>query len=99
VPAKDSASFTLHETTGTDFTWVMQPLELDSLVNASDLADEIEKNASAPLGVLTVSNWNAIAQNYSIYYKILDFGDFDTRFGYPYQIEVDVSSGASVTWP
>lgn len=99
LPAITMDTYTLYETTGTDFNWLMQPLDMTYISNASDLANNIQTYSSAPVSVLTVSQWNAPAQNITTYDHVYGFGDFTTRFGYPYRVEVNVNTGSSVTWP
>lgn len=99
LPLITSDTYTLSETADTDYTWVMQPLDLTTVATADVLATHIQNNASAPVAVLTVSRWNAVAQSIEQYDHAFGFGNFDTRFGYPYQVEVNVNSGTSVTWP
>ena len=99
LPEITSDTYTLYETTGTDFNWIMQPLDMTAIIDASILADNIQTNSSSSVSVLTLSQWNAPAQNITTYDHLYGFGDFNTRFGYPYRVEVDVNSGISVTWP
>lgn len=91
--------FQLYETTGTDWTWITIPLDVSTLLMASDLATHIENNSSAAVSVKTISKWNAAAQSTGIYFDEYESDDFVTRFGYPYKVEVDVAVGSSVTWP
>lgn len=99
VPAIGSYNYTLLETGGTDYNWIMDPLDRPSNSQASVLANDIQTNASAPVTVQTISKWNATAQSYDIYFHQLGLGDFDVRPGYPYRVEVDVTTGSSVSWP
>lgn len=99
LPVITYDTYTLYETTGTDFNWIMQPLDMTTISDASYLANNIQTNSSAPVSVLTISQWNAPAQNITTYDHLYGFGDFNTRFGYPYRAEVNVNSGSSVTWP
>lgn len=99
VPDIGSYSCTLRETTGTDYTWIMHPLHLSNITMSSGIANDIETNASASVTIQTISRWNAIAQSPVIYYHQFNFGDFTSRPGYPYRVEVDITSGDSVTWP
>lgn len=99
LPGITYDTHTLYETTGTDFNWIMQPLDMTAVTSASYLANNIQANASAPVSVLTVSRWNAPAQNITTYLHQIGFNNFTTRFGYPYRVSVDVNSGTSVTWP
>lgn len=92
-------TYTLYESADTDFTWIMQPLELTTVTSASGLANHIQNNASAPLAVLTAGQWNGSGQSIENYDHQINFGNFATRFGYPYRIEVNINSGFTVTWP
>ena len=99
VPKVGSNQDTLRETAGTDYNWIMLPLEsLD--INASQLAADIENNSSNKVKVEVVSQWNAIAQNYSTY-TILPFvtGDFKLKNGYPYRVAVDIIITDNTLWP
>jgi hypothetical protein len=99
LPGITYDTYTLFETTGTDFTWILQPLDMTAITEARYLANNIQTNASAPVTVFTVSYWNAPSQNISTYDHQFGFNNFSTRFGYPYRVEVDVNSGTSATWP
>lgn len=99
VPEITYNTYTLVETTGTDYNWIMQPLDLSDLVMASDLATHIENNSSAAIAVTTIGKWNATAQTMGYYFHQYQADDFAILFGYPYQITVDVTIGSSVTWP
>lgn len=97
VVAKDI--YTLYETSGTDYTWILQPLDMTQVTNSLGLANDINTNSSAPLSVLTISRWNPSGQGFTSYNHQGGFGNFTTRFGYPYRVEVNVTTGSSVTWP
>jgi hypothetical protein len=92
----DSVSFDLKTTTGTDYTWISLPMELDSLIMASDLEEHIETHSSPAADCLTISQWNPTAQTYTTYTTIpIPMGDFAIRPGRAYRVEVDTST----TWP
>ena len=96
VPAADSTSFDLKATTGTDYTWISLPLELDSLAMASDLEAHIEAHSNPVTDCLTISRWNPTAQSYTHYTTVpIPMGDFAIRPGRPYRVEVT----ADATWP
>jgi len=96
VLPSDSLSFELKTTTGTDYTWISIPLELDSLQMASDLEAHIEANSSPATNCYTVSEWNATAQAYTSYTTIpIPQGDFPIQAGRAYRVEVSVDA----TWP
>jgi hypothetical protein len=100
IPNIGSYHYALQETAGTDYNWIMQPLDRSDIINTLGLANDIQTYSSAPVTVLTISRWNATAQSYDIFYPpFYPYGDFLTRPGYPYRVEVDVVSGNSVTWP
>jgi hypothetical protein len=99
VPNIGSYHYTLQETAGTDYNWVMQPLERTVITDTLGLANDIQAHSSAPVTVLTISRWNSTAQSYDIYYHQTHFGNFSTHPGYPYRVEVDVTTGNTVTWP
>jgi len=91
--------YVLRQTASTDYTWVMQPLELGSVTTAHDLALNIEGKSSAAITVLTITRWNNTNQQAGTYVRSGDFGDFATRFGYPYRVEVNIPTGSAVSWP
>jgi len=96
VPAAGSISFSLTTTTGTDYTWISLPLELDSLAMASDLEAHIENHSDPATDCLTVSRWNPAAQTYTHYTTVpIPSGDFALRTGRPYRVEVT----ADALWP
>jgi hypothetical protein len=96
VPAAGAVSFDLETTTGTDYTWVSLPLELDALTMASDLEAHIESNSDPVTGCLTVSQWNPVAQTYTHYTTVpIPMGDFAIRPGRAYRVEVT----AEAAWP
>ncbi len=99
VPSLSSYQYTLQETAGTDYNWVMQPSDRNTITDTSGLANDIQAHSSAPVTVSTISRWNATSQGYDIYYHQSHFGDFITLLGYPYRVEVDVTIGTTVTWP
>ncbi len=91
--------YKLYETGDTDFTWIMQPLDLTGITTAADLASNIQNTVSAPAAVLSIGRWNGAGQSIEAYDHQYGFGDFATRFGYPYRVEINVNSGIYVTWP
>jgi hypothetical protein len=96
VLPEDSVAFQLEATTGTDYTWISLPLQLDTLTMASDLEAHIESHSAPAADCYTVSQWNATAQTYTIYSTIpIPQGDFAIRAGRPYRVETDTSA----VWP
>ena len=96
VPEADSLNFDLEATTGTDYTWISLPLELDTLVMASDLETHIEAHSDPVTDCLTVSRWNPTAQSYTHYTTVpIPMGDFAIRPGRAYRVEVT----ADAAWP
>jgi hypothetical protein len=96
VPAAGSLSFQLESTTGTDYTWISLPLELDTLTMASNLEAHIEAHGDSTTDCLTVSQWNATSQTYIHYTTVpVPMGDFAIRPGRPYRVEVS----ADALWP
>jgi hypothetical protein len=96
VPVAGSLSFQLHTTTGTDYTWITLPLELDTLTMASDLETHIEAHGDSTTDCLTVSQWNAASQTYTHYTTVpVPMGDFAIQPGRPYRVEVT----AGALWP
>ena len=99
LPAITTDTYTLYETTGTDYTWVLLPLDMNIITTAIAFANNVQTYSSAPVAVLTIMRWNASGQNPSTYNHQTVFGSFTTRYGYPYRIEVNVNSGSTVIWP
>jgi len=100
VPDAALFTYTLRETAGSDFSWIMIPLDRGHLVMASDLATDIETNSSGTVTVVAIERWNAIAQSFEPYIPGLPFTDFTISIGYPYRISVTVpGAGTSVVWP
>lgn len=99
LPVITENTYTLYETTGTDFNWILQPLHMTTVNTASALRTHIQTNASGPVSVVTIARWNGSAQNFTPFVSQIGITNFTTRFGYPYRIEVDVESGSTVTWP
>ena len=96
VPQAGSTGFDLKATTGTDYTWISLPLELDALAMASDLESHIESNSDPVTNCLTVSEWNPTAQTYTHYTTVpIPMGDFTIRPGRAYRVEVT----AETRWP
>jgi hypothetical protein len=96
VLTSGALSFELKTTTGTDYTWISIPLELDSLQMASDLEAHIEANSSPATNCYTISEWNATAQTYTSYTTIpIPQGDFPIQAGRAYRVEIS----ADATWP
>jgi hypothetical protein len=95
LPA-DSVSFQLKATTGTDYTWISNPMHLDGLLMASDLEAHIEANSSPVTDCYTISEWNATAQTYTNYTTIpVPAGDFPVGPGRAYRVEVSNEA----VWP
>lgn len=99
LPQVETDYYSLKETAQTDFNWVLQPLDMTSIYKAKGLADDIVNNSSVPVSVPSISVWSGSAQSYTTYLRSLNLVNFDTRFGYPYRVEVDVNNGSSITWP
>ncbi len=96
VPTAASLSFDLTTTTGTDYTWLSLPLELDALIMASDLEAHIEAHSDPATDCLTISQWNPTAQAYTHYTTVpVPMGDFAIAPGRPYRVEVT----AGAVWP
>jgi len=96
VPEITQGTYTLYETATTDFNWILQPLDMVTITNTTQLAQAIEANASGTVSVLTTAVWNPVAQLFATY---IQTSSTTTRFGYPYRVEVDVQVGNFVTWP
>jgi hypothetical protein len=99
LPEITDDTYTLYETTGTDYTWVLQPLDMTGVSSTKSLANHIVDNSSGPVGVLTIAQFDGLSQNFASYDPRYSFTSFTTRFGYPYRVEVNVNIGNMVTWP
>jgi hypothetical protein len=96
VPESGSTGFDLKATTGTDYTWISLPLELDALAMASDLEAHIEAHSDPITNCLTVSEWNPVAQTYTHYTTVpIPMGNFAIQPGRAYRVEVT----ADARWP
>jgi len=96
LPNITTDTYTLYDTTSTDYSWVLQPLDMTLITDTDQLMNSIQTNASAPNTVISISRWNGSAQQFQTYFAT---DAAKTRFGYPYQVEVDITSGYSITWP
>lgn len=96
VPLASIYSYTLRETAGSDFNWIMLPLDKSTITQASGLKLHIDANATPATTVSTVERWNVVGQNYQTYAP--PSGDFIIQIGNPYRVTVDVLSGTSSVW-
>ena len=100
VPAPAASAYTLQETNGSDFNWMMLPLQLTEVDLASALQTHIEANADPAALVASVEAWNTIGQNYQTYTAVpLPDSDFPIRIGYPYRVTIEVTGGDTSMWP
>jgi hypothetical protein len=100
VPEPAVFTNTLQETTGSDFNWLMMPLDKSVITLASLFKVDIDANAYPSTIVYTIEQWNPTGQNYTTFTTVpFPIGDFSIYIGYPYRVTVDVSSGSSSTWP
>lgn len=102
VPPAAAFSYTLQETTGTDFNWVLLPFSKDILTMASHLRTDMEADAVPALTVSAAQEWNGQGQNFHTFSAVpVPSGDFPIQLGRPYRVTVNVTgvpSGSSV-WP
>ena len=96
VPEITPETYTLYKTASTDFNWILQPLDMVTITNTTQLAETIEANANGEVDVLSIARWNHVGQSFTSYIRP---GSSTTRFGYPYRVEVDVKDGNTVIWP
>jgi hypothetical protein len=96
VPPPSTFTNVLRETATSDLNWVNLPLDKTTIVDAPGLQTNIQTCSLPGTTVFTVEAWNTTAQNYLVY---SGSGGFAVRFGYPYRVTVDVSSGITSTWP
>ncbi len=99
LPEITENTYVLYETTSTDYTWILQPLDLTTVSTSQVLTNHIVANSSAPVSILSLARWNGLGQNFTSYNPQTGFGNFTTRFGYPYRVVSNVNSGSTVTWP
>jgi len=97
LPEITTDTYTLRETSRTDYSWVLQPLYMTSIHDTDSLMNDIVSNSSGLLTVRSVRIWNGLAQTYSLYLPGEDSGV--TSFGMPYQVDVDIVGSNPVTWP
>jgi hypothetical protein len=96
LPEITPDTYTLYQTATTDFNWILQPLDMVSITNTTQLAEAIEASASGEVEVLSIALWNPVAQSLTSYIRP---HSSTTRFGYPYRVEVKIKDGHSVVWP
>ena len=93
LPEISQGDYSFFETPTSDNMWILQPLELSTITNPTQLASQIETDTTNNVDVLAISAWNGIAQNWQTGSSI------STRFGYPYRITVDIVGTTPVLWP
>lgn len=101
VPEPSAFSYTLMETSKTDYNWLLLPWTKSDLVMASELRRDIETSAVPTTTVITVQQWHAISQNLAASLLIpLEHGDFTLTTGLPYRVTIDVAAPERTsTWP
>ena len=100
VPPASTFSYNLAETTGTDFNWIMLPLDKGAISNASGLKINMDGTMHPAAAIKAVAGWNPVAQNYQTYNTVpIPSGDFAIATGQPYRVTVDVVTGTSTIWP
>jgi hypothetical protein len=98
VPDPSQFSYVLRETAGSDFNWIMLPLQKGGITMASGLKADIDANSHPSVTVITVEQWNPVAQSYQTYTtQPFPDGDFAVQIGYPYRLTVTAASPG--TWP
>lgn len=95
LPIITTDTYTLYDTITTDYSWILQPLDMTTITDTDQLINSIQSVANVNQ-VVSISRWNGSAQQFDVY--TLGGDKTTTRFGYPYQVEVDIN-GYSVTWP
>ncbi len=100
VPDPPLGAAMLYQTTGTDYNWLMLPLDQTALATASLFKSDFE-NTSRPAATLqSVQEWNAVGQNFQTYAIVpLAFGDFALRIGHPYRVAVQIATADVSSWP
>ncbi len=95
LPEISAGMYTFDETAITDFSWILHPLDKVNIFTSDQLVSDIE--VSGEVNVLAIGEWNGTAQNMTN--VIPGVSSFNTRFGYPYRVEVQMLIGGPVTWP
>ena len=98
VPDPSQFSYVLRETAGSDYNWIMLPLQKGAVTLASQLKTDIEANSHPAVSVITVQQWNSLAQNWQTFTTVpIPNGDFAVRIGYPYRVTIAAANPG--TWP
>lgn len=81
-------TFELKTTTGTDYTWISLPVGYPDITMASQFRLFIEAHTEPSTTIITISEWNAVAQSYTTYSIIpFELGDFPVKEGRSYRVE------------
>jgi hypothetical protein len=97
---KELKTYTLYEgVDDTDFTWILQPLDMTEINSVEDLAYHIQSNSTPVVVVKTISKWDPVGQGFIPFQWDDPNSIFETRFGYPYRVEVEVETGNTAIWP
>jgi len=96
LPVISGGMYTFDETAITDFSWILQPLDKANITTTDQFVLDIEE--SGAVNVLSFGEWNGTGQNMT---NVIPGGvsSFNTRFGYPYRVEVQLLNGGPVIWP
>jgi hypothetical protein len=101
VPDATAFSYTLNETTGTDFNWLLLPLDHSTTVMASALKSDIDLNASPAAVATAISQWNGASQGLTNYTTVpFPTGNFAVMIGRPYRVTINVTvPNITTVWP
>lgn len=91
----DAAAAPAAPTASAGLNWIAVPLSNASLINASDLATDIQTNTGKT--VATVERWNSVGQNYLTYVHDVGIGNFPLTVGGVYRIAMS-GGGSNVVW-
>lgn len=95
LPPISGGTYAFNETATTDFSWILQPLDKVNVTTTDQLASDIED--SGAVNVLAIGEWNGTGQ--SMTNVVPGVSSFNTRFGYPYRIEIALTNEGPVIWP
>ena len=100
VPNPSVFAYNLAETTGTDYNWILLPLDKGSITLASGLKANMDTTAVPATIIQAVQQWNATGQGFQTFATApIPLPDFGLSIGYPYRVTVDVGTGTTSTWP
>ncbi|MEM7539065.1 MAG: Ig domain-containing protein, partial [Chloroflexota bacterium] len=95
IPAANIFDTMLRATGGTDFNWVMAPLDKPSLRSGALLNDDVDNHA---INLSSIEKWNDVGQSYDSHLPAFTvLGDIEIRPGMPVRLTVDGVAG-EIVW-